>query len=223
MCLLQVQKPWWGMKASYNNANLISHHPCPAAVQSTKTEGPHDLWDGSHIDTQSLQRLWRPLHDHNFLTSNWLPTCWRIFWLSWLVVRAEGLRYYSLISKFWICYWSSQNTKKATLTQGHLCTPLNKQMITQSPSPDRIPGLIPQICNIGSYLWQQFPLTFWSTSSPRMVTSMHTVDTCLALLLYLLKRKQQRQGRQKWQAVGKTQKTARCLKQGCQHVSPVVS
>lgn len=45
LCLLQAQKPWWGMKASYNNVNLISHLPSPAVAQSTKTEGLHDLWD----------------------------------------------------------------------------------------------------------------------------------------------------------------------------------
>lgn len=47
----------------------------------------------------------------DFLTPNWLLTYWWIFRLKWLMVTAGGLRYCSLMLKFWMLYWLSQNTK----------------------------------------------------------------------------------------------------------------
>lgn len=74
----------------------------------------------------------------DFLTPNWLPTHWCISRFKWLVEqqRASDVSLSSpspgsaVVSEY----------KMATLTHGHLCTPLNKGVITQSPSPDYIPG-----------------------------------------------------------------------------------
>lgn len=57
------------------------------------------------------------------------------------------------------------------------------------------------------------PLTFWRTSSPRMVTFMHT---CIAFMLWPTQAHAAESGMAEMASSWGTQKRARCLKQGCQ-------
>lgn len=71
-----------------------------------------------------------------------------------------------------------------------------------------------------SIIQHYIPLTFWRTSSLRMVTSLHT---CIPFLLWptqahAAESRMGEMARSWW-----TQRIAHCLRQGCQHVSHVVS